>query len=137
MDRVAFSIFGIDVMWYGILMASGMILGTIIALKEAKRVGISEDSVLDLAIIAIPMGLLGARLYYVLFNWGYYSQNPSQILNFRGGGMAIHGAIIAGLLTGYIFTKIKDRLTIQNKDLEFIAQSKYIVGGNMIQFAQG
>ena len=65
MDRVAFSIFGIDVMWYGILMASGMILGTIIALKEAKRVGISEDSVLDLAIIAIPMGLLGARLYYV------------------------------------------------------------------------
>ena len=55
MDRVAFSIFGIDVMWYGILMASGMILGTIIALKEAKRVGISEDSVLDLAIIAIPM----------------------------------------------------------------------------------
>ena len=107
MDRVAFSIFGIDVMWYGILMASGMILGTIIALKEAKRVGISEDSVLDLAIIAIPMGLLGARLYYVLFNWGYYSQNPSQILNFRGGGMAIHGAVIAGLLTGYIFTKIK------------------------------
>ena len=68
MDRVAFSIFGIDVMWYGILMALGMILGTIIALKEAKRVGISEDTVLDLAIIAIPIGLLGARLYYVLFN---------------------------------------------------------------------
>ena len=62
MDRVAFSIFGIDVMWYGILMATGMILGTTIALKEAKRVGINEDTVLDLAIIAIPMGLLGARL---------------------------------------------------------------------------
>ena len=107
MDKVAFSIFGIDVMWYGILMALGMILGTIIALKEAKRVGISEDSVLDLAIIAIPMGLLGARLYYVLFNWDFYSNNPSQILNFRGGGMAIHGALIAGLLTGYIFTKVK------------------------------
>ena len=114
MDRVAFSIFGIDVMWYGILMATGMILGTIIALKEAKRVGISEDSVLDLAIIAIPMGLLGARLYYVLFNWGYYSQNPSQILNFRGGGMAIHGALITGILTGYIFTKTK-------KDLRFLS----------------
>ena len=55
-------------MWYGILMALGMILGTIIALKEAKRVGISEDSVLDLAIIAIPMGLLGARyiMYYLI-----------------------------------------------------------------------
>lgn len=107
MDRVAFSIFGIDVMWYGVLMATGMILGTVIALKEAKRVGIKEDDVLDLAIFAIPAGLLGARLYYVIFNWGYYSKNLSQILNFRGGGMAIHGALIAGILTGYIFTKIR------------------------------
>ena len=108
MDRVAFSIFGIDVMWYGILMALGMILGTIIALKEAKRVGINEDNVLDLAIVSIPIGILGARLYYVLFNFGYYSKNPSQILNFRGGGMAIHGALIAGILTGYIFTKVRN-----------------------------
>lgn len=107
MDRVAFSIFGIDVMWYGILMAIGMILGTLLALKEAKRVGIKEDDVLDLAIFAIPIGLLGARMYYVIFNWEYYSQNISQILNFRAGGMAIHGALIGGILTGYIFTKIR------------------------------
>lgn len=107
MDRVAFSIFGIDVMWYGILMATGMILGTLLALKEAKRVGIKEDDVLDLAIVAIPIGLLSARLYYVIFNWEYYSQNISQILNFRGGGMAIHGALIGGILTGYIFTRIR------------------------------
>ena len=107
MDRVAFSIFGIDIMWYGILMAVGMILGTLIAIKEAKRVGIKEDYVLDLAIFAIPIGLLGARLYYVIFNWEYYSQNVSQILNFRGGGMAIHGALIGGILTGYVFTKIR------------------------------
>lgn len=107
MDRVAFSIFGIDIMWYGILMAVGMILGTLIAIKEAKRVGIKEDYVLDLAIFAIPIGLLGARLYYVIFNWEYYSQNISQILNFRGGGMAIHGALIGGILTGYVFTKIR------------------------------
>ena len=107
MDRVAFTIFGIDVMWYGILMATGMILGTYLALKEAERVGISEDDVLNLAIFAIPAGVLGARLYYVIFNWGYYSQNPSQILNFRGGGMAIHGALIGGILAGLIYTKIK------------------------------
>lgn len=107
MDRVAFSIFGIDVMWYGILMAIGMILGTLLALKEAKRVGIKEDDVLDLAIFAIPIGLLSARLYYVIFNWEYYSQNVSQILNFRAGGMAIHGALIGGILTGYVFTKIR------------------------------
>lgn len=107
MDRIAFTIFGIDVMWYGILMATGMILGTLIALKEAKRVGIKEDDILDLAIIAIPVGLISARLYYVIFNWEYYSNNPSQIFNFRGGGMAIHGALIGGILAGYIFSRYK------------------------------
>ena len=56
MDRVAFSIFGIDVMWYGILMALGMIIGTLLAIKEGKRVGIKEDDILDLAIVAIPSG---------------------------------------------------------------------------------
>ena len=107
MDRVAFTIFGIDVMWYGILMAIGMILGTLIALKEAKRVGIKEDNILDLAIIAIPVGLLCARLYYVIFNWEYYASNPSQVFNFRGGGMAIHGALIGGVLAGYLFSRYK------------------------------
>lgn len=107
MDRVAFTIFGIDVMWYGILMAIGMILGTLIALKEAKRVGIKEDNILDLAIIAIPVGLICARLYYVIFNWEYYAINPSQVFNFRGGGMAIHGALIGGVLAGYLFSRYK------------------------------
>ncbi|MEG0180690.1 MAG: prolipoprotein diacylglyceryl transferase [Peptostreptococcaceae bacterium] len=107
MDRIAFTIFGIDVMWYGILMATGMILGTLIALKEARRVGIKEDDILDLAIIAIPVGLICARLYYVLFNWEYYFSNPSQILNFRGGGMAIHGALIGGVIAGYIFARYR------------------------------
>ena len=81
MDRVAFSIFGIDVMWYGILMALGMIIGTLLDKKKKKRVGIKEDDILDLAIVAIPSGLIGARLYYVIFNWDYYSQNISQILH--------------------------------------------------------
>ncbi len=107
MDKVAFTIFGIDIMWYGVLMSLGMILGSLIAIKEAKRVGLKEDDILDLAIFAIPLGLLGARLYYVLFNLDYYLENPSQILNFRGGGMAIHGALITGFLTGYIFCKIR------------------------------
>lgn len=107
MDKVAFTIFGIDIMWYGVLMSLGMILGSLIAMKEAKRVDLKEDDILDLAIFAIPLGLLGARLYYVLFNLDYYLENPSQILNFRGGGMAIHGALITGFLTGYIFCKIR------------------------------
>ena len=107
MSRVAFSIFGLDIMWYGVLMASAMILCVFLALKEGKRVKISEDDILNLAIIAIPCGLLGARLYYVIFNWSWYSEHMSEILNFRGGGMAIHGALIGGILAGFIYTKIK------------------------------
>lgn len=107
MDRVAFSIFGIDIMWYGVLMALAMILCVCIALKEGKRVNISEDDLLNLAIIAIPSGLLGARLYYVIFNWSWYSNHLSEILNFRGGGMAIHGALIGGILAGFIYTRVK------------------------------
>ena len=107
MDRVAFTIFGLDIMWYVVLMALAMILCVFIALKEGKRVNISEDDLLNLAIIAIPCGLLGARLYYVIFNWSWYSNHLSEILNFRGGGMAIHGALIGGILAGLIYTKIK------------------------------
>ena len=107
MNRVAFTVFGIDIMWYGVLMALAMILCVLIALKEGKRVNISEDDLLNLAIIAIPSGLLGARIYYVIFNWSWYSNHLSEILNFRGGGMAIHGALIGGILAGFIYTKIK------------------------------
>ena len=107
MNRVAFTVFGLDIMWYGVLMASAMILCVILALREGKRVNISEDDILNLAIVAIPCGLLGARLYYVIFNWSWYSENLSEILNFRGGGMAIHGALIGGILAGFVYTKVK------------------------------
>ncbi len=70
--------------------------------------GIKEDDVLNIAIIAIPVGLICARIYYVVFNWSYYAQNMSQIFNFRGGGLAIHGGLIGGILAGYIYTKIKN-----------------------------
>lgn len=107
MNRVAFTLFGIDIMWYGILIAIGMILAVSIALREGKRLNISEDDILNLCIIAIPCGLIGARLYYVIFNWSYYALNISEILNFRGGGLAIHGGIIGGVLAGFIYCRIK------------------------------
>lgn len=107
MDRVAFTIFGIDVMWYGVLIALGMLIGIALAVREAKRVGISEDDVLNIAIITIPVAIICARLYYVIFSWDYYSQNPSEIFNIRGGGLAIHGGLIGGILTGFIYAKVK------------------------------
>ena len=107
MDRVAFTLFGIDIMWYGILIATGMVLAVLIAIREAKRLKILEDDILNLAMIAIPCGLIGARAYYVIFNSSYYAGNISEILNFRGGGLAIHGGLIGGILAGFIYAKIK------------------------------
>lgn len=107
MDRVAFSLFGIDVMWYGIFIAIGMMLAVGIAVKESKRVGLKEEDIMDLALFLIPLGVLGARIYYVIFSWDQYSGNLMDIFNIRGGGLAIHGGIIAGILTGFVFSRIK------------------------------
>ncbi|NLJ78236.1 MAG: prolipoprotein diacylglyceryl transferase [Tissierellia bacterium] len=108
MNPVAFKIFGIDIMWYGIFISTGVIIGTILALREADRLGIEEDTVIDLLLYAIPAALIGARIYYVVFSWDYYGKNLKQIFNFRGGGLAIHGSIIAATIVAIIFTRVKD-----------------------------
>lgn len=107
MDPVAFRIFGIEVMWYGLLIASGVLIGIIIAIKEAKRVGLNEQTLIDFLIWEIPLCLVGARLYYVIFEWDMYKNNPIEALNIRNGGLAIHGAIITAIIVAVIFTKIK------------------------------
>lgn len=105
MDPVAFRIFGIEVMWYGVLISIAVLIGIILALREARRVGVKEDDFIDLLLFAIPSALIGARLYYVIFSWDYYGKNLDQILNFRGGGLAIHGAIIGAVIVAIIFTR--------------------------------
>lgn len=107
MNRVAFSVFGVDIMWYGILIAIGMVIAISISLKESKRVGLKEEDIIDLALFLIPLGVIGARIYYVIFSWEQYSSNIMDIFNIRGGGLAIHGGIIAGILTGIVFSKIR------------------------------
>ncbi|KDR95013.1 phosphatidylglycerol:prolipoprotein diacylglycerol transferase [Peptoclostridium litorale DSM 5388] len=106
-DPVAFRIFGIDIRWYGILMASGILIGMVLALREAKRQGIEENTMLDLFLVAIPSAIVGARAYYVIFNWSYYSGDFLKMINTRLGGMAIHGGVIGGVLAGYIFCRVK------------------------------
>lgn len=106
-NRVAFSLFGIDVMWYGVLIALGIFLGTALGAKQAERYGISEDNFTSMMLWAIPAAIVGARLYYVLFNLGDYIGNPIEILNTRGGGLAIHGGIIAALVAAYVFARKK------------------------------
>ena len=107
MNRVAFSVFGVDVMWYGILIAIAMVIAISISLKESKRVGLKEEDIIDLSLFLIPLGVIGARIYYVIFSWEEYSSNLMDIFNIRGGGLAIHGGIIAGILTGIVFSKIR------------------------------
>ncbi|NLK44767.1 MAG: prolipoprotein diacylglyceryl transferase [Tissierellia bacterium] len=107
MDPVAFTLFGLEIRWYGILIASGVLLGTILALREAKRIGFNEELILDLLIWEVPLALVGARLYYVIFSWDMYRDNPIEALNIRHGGLAIHGAIIMAIIVAIIFTKIK------------------------------
>ncbi|QEK11942.1 prolipoprotein diacylglyceryl transferase [Crassaminicella thermophila] len=105
MDPVAFKLFGLEIRWYGIIISIGMVLGTIIAIKRAKKENISEEKVLDLLLFAIPSAIIGARAYYVIFNWKYYAGDIFSILNIRGGGLAIHGGVIGGVLVGYLYCK--------------------------------
>ena len=106
MNPVAFEIFGISIRWYGILIGSGMLLGAWIAMREVKRLGLSDETLLDALIIALPSAILGARLYYVLFNLEAYD-SVFEALNFRSGGLAIHGGVLAGVGSFWIFSKIK------------------------------
>ena len=107
MNPVAFKIFGIEVAWYGILISLGILFGILVATYRAKKEGLYDDIIMDLALVAVPVSVIGSRIYYVLFSWEFYKQNPREILNIRKGGLAIHGAIIAGILVGYLFCRYK------------------------------
>lgn len=106
-DPVAFELFGIDIRWYGILMALGILAGGLVFYMRAPRHGISRESVLDILIVAIPFGIVFSRLYYVIFTWENYSGDLWQILNFRGGGLSVHGSLIGGILGAYIVARVK------------------------------
>ena len=89
------------------MIASAVIIGTILALRETKRKGLEEDTFIDLLLYAIPAAIVGARIYYVIFSWDLYRENPIEAFNIRNGGLAIHGVIIAAVLVVIIFSKVK------------------------------
>jgi phosphatidylglycerol:prolipoprotein diacylglycerol transferase len=118
MNPIAFSIFNFDIRWYGIFMALAMLIASIFVLKKGKSMGILEDDLLDLIIWVLPSAVIGARLYYVLFyDLNSYLSNPLEILNLRGGGLAIHGGVIGGVLAGYFVTKKKNMPFIKLADV--------------------
>ncbi len=95
-NPVAFSIFGLDIMWYGICLTTGVIAGFVVLYLKAPSRGLDKEHTLDLAICGVPFGIIGARLYYVIFEWDQYKDNLKSIIDIRSGGLAIHGAIIGG-----------------------------------------
>ena len=116
-DRVAFTIFDWPVYWYGILMAAGILVAVLIAASEAKRKKFQEDTILDLCLILIPCGVVGARLYYVLLKWEYYAGNLVSIFKIWEGGLAIYGAVIGGVIGALIYARVKKVRFLQLTDL--------------------
>jgi phosphatidylglycerol:prolipoprotein diacylglycerol transferase len=101
-NPVAFTIFSLNIMWYGVLIAFGIIIATIIVYHRAPMHGIAQNRSLDFILYSLPIGIVGARAYYVFFEWDYYSGNIFKIINIREGGLAIHGGLIFGMLTAVI-----------------------------------
>lgn len=101
------SIGGFEIAYYGIVIAIGMALGIMLILRIAGKSGQNEDTYVDLTIVTILCSILGARLYYVIFSWQDYKDDLWQIVNIRGGGLAIYGGVIAGILTILVYAKVK------------------------------
>lgn len=108
LNPVAFNVFGIDIMWYGIIIAAAMVLAVIVIYRRAPAHRIASEKTLDFILITVPMGVIGSRLYYVLFNLDFYAGDFYKIINIRNGGLAIHGGLIFGFLTAILLCKLWD-----------------------------
>lgn len=107
---------GFTIAFYGMIIAFGMVMGYLMTAFQAKRTGQEPDLYLDLALWDIVFAVIGARIYYVVFSWDYYKDNLSQIFNTRGGGLAIYGGVIAGVITTIIFGKVRKQNFFQLLD---------------------
>jgi len=104
-NPIAFSLGPLDVRWYGILIVLGIVLAFIVVQREMVKRGMHADFLTDLLVWAVPLSIISARIYYVLFTWDYYKDHPGQIIQIWEGGIAIHGALIGAFITTYVFTK--------------------------------
>lgn len=104
-DPIAFSLGPLSIRWYGAIIAFGIILAFIVGQREMVKRGLHPDYLTDLLIWAVPIAIISARIYYVIFKWDFYSENPGKIIEIWNGGIAIHGALIGSFLTAYFFTK--------------------------------
>ncbi len=104
---VALRVFGKDIYWYGIIIAVGFVLAVVYMMYRSKDFGVTSDDTLDLVLWTVPIGVICARLYYCIFYWELYADNPISMLYIWQGGLAIYGAVIGGAVTVVIVSKVK------------------------------
>ena len=124
-NPVAFTVFGKDIYWYGIIIAVGFLLAVLYMMRRAPVFGLTQDDVLDEVLWAVPIGVICARLYYCIFYWELYADNPISVLYIWEGGLAIYGGVIGGALTIIILSKIKK---IKTGTLLDVAAMAVIIG---------
>lgn len=117
LNPVAFKLGPIPVHWYGIILGTGTLLGLCAAVREGRKHGLVSDVFLDMLVWVLPAAIVGARLYYVIFQWDYFSQHPSEIIAIWNGGIAIHGALIGSIIAGYFYTRKKNIPFLQLADI--------------------
>lgn len=127
-NPVAFEIGPFSIRWYALCIVAGLVLAVYLAMKEAPKKKILSDDILDFILIAFPIAILGARLYYVLFRLDYYLQNPGEIIAIWNGGLAIYGGLIAGAIVLYIFA---DRKLINTWDFLDIAAPSVMIAQSL------
>ena len=116
-NRVAFSLGSIEIYWYAVIIATGFMLAMLFAFKNAKRFGIDGDRIVDVIVFAMILGIVGARAYYVAFQWDMYKDNLVEIFNIRGGGLGFYGGIIGGMLGLAVGCKLRDQKILPFLDL--------------------
>jgi phosphatidylglycerol:prolipoprotein diacylglycerol transferase len=107
LSKIALEIGPLSIRWYGIILGTAALVGLLLAIREGRRRGIHPDLFLDLILFAVPVAIICARAYYVIFEWGYYKEHPEEIVQVWRGGLAIHGALIGSVLTGWLFARYK------------------------------
>ena len=106
-SRVAFSIGSKPIYWYGIIIAAGFLLAVYYAMRRARQFGLTQDNIIDMLICAVPLAIIGARVYYCLFSWNLYQDDPIRVFYIWEGGLAIYGGVIGAVIGLLIYTKVK------------------------------
>ncbi|HCY0636318.1 TPA: prolipoprotein diacylglyceryl transferase [Staphylococcus aureus] len=116
-DPVAFNLGPLSVRWYGIIIAAGILLGYFVAQRALVKAGLHKDTLVDIIFYSALFGFIAARIYFVIFQWPYYAENPGEIIKIWHGGIAIHGGLIGGFIAGVIVCKVKNLNPFQIGDI--------------------